>query len=171
MTSTTSVFALDIEEGGLPTATVTVSTTLEQEGNWEPVAIDGESGEALCATMRPSRPRPASDLGLVNGTAAAERLRGLLWGLCAPLRAVRCRSVRQRAASVRTSTSGKCRYNRRLAIGLERARFRVRVLIELSDDEAVAAAVMLPMVAADRLAPNASSHTGGAFKRNGRGVI
>jgi len=39
-------------------------------------------------------------------------------------------------------------------------------LIELSDDEAVAAAVMLPMVAADRLAPSASSHTGGAFKRN-----
>ena len=35
-------------------------------------------------------------------------------------------------------------------------------LIELSDDEAVAAAVMLPMVAADRLAPSASSHTGGA---------
>jgi len=34
-------------------------------------------------------------------------------------------------------------------------------LIELSDDEAVAAAVMLPMVAADRLAPSASSHTGG----------
>ena len=33
-------------------------------------------------------------------------------------------------------------------------------LIELSDDEAVAAAVMLPMVAADRLAPSASSHTG-----------
>ena len=44
-------------------------------------------------------------------------------------------------------------------------------LIELSDDEAVAAAVMLPMVAADRLAPSASSHTGGAFKRNVRGVI
>ena len=42
-------------------------------------------------------------------------------------------------------------------------------LIELSDDEAVAAAVMLPMVAADRLAPSASSHTGGAFKRNARG--
>ena len=42
-------------------------------------------------------------------------------------------------------------------------------LIELSDDEAVAAAVMLPMVAADRLAPSASSHTGGAFKRNVRG--
>ena len=38
-------------------------------------------------------------------------------------------------------------------------------LIELSDDEAVAAAVMLPMVVADRLAPSASSHTGGAFKR------
>ena len=30
------------------------------------------------------------------------------------------------------------------------------MLIELSDDEAVAAAVMLPMVAADRLAPSAS---------------
>ena len=44
-------------------------------------------------------------------------------------------------------------------------------LIELSDDEAVAAAVMLPMIAADRLAPSASSHTGGAFKRNARGVI
>ena len=44
-------------------------------------------------------------------------------------------------------------------------------LIELSDDEAVAAAVMLPMVAADRLAPSASSHTGGAFKRNIRGII
>ena len=42
-------------------------------------------------------------------------------------------------------------------------------LIELSDDEAVAAAVMLPMVAADRLAPSASSHTGGAFKRNAGG--
>ena len=41
-------------------------------------------------------------------------------------------------------------------------------LIELSDDEAVAAAVMLPMVAADRMAPSASSHTGGAFKRNAR---
>ena len=34
-------------------------------------------------------------------------------------------------------------------------------LIALSDDEAVAAAVMLPMVAGDRLAPSASSHTGG----------
>ena len=44
-------------------------------------------------------------------------------------------------------------------------------LIELSDDEAVAAAVMLPIVAADRLAPSASSHTGGAFKRNVRGVV
>ena len=44
-------------------------------------------------------------------------------------------------------------------------------LIELSDDEAVAAAVMLPMVAADRLAPSASSHTGGAFKRNVRGIV
>jgi hypothetical protein len=44
-------------------------------------------------------------------------------------------------------------------------------LIELSDDEAVAAAVMLPMVAADRVAPSASSHTGGAFKRNVRGVV
>ena len=37
-------------------------------------------------------------------------------------------------------------------------------LIELSDDEAVAAAVMLPMVAADRLAPSASSHTGGRLQ-------
>ena len=37
-------------------------------------------------------------------------------------------------------------------------------LIELSDDEAVAAAVMLPMVAADRLAPSASSHTWRAFQ-------
>ena len=36
---------------------------------------------------------------------------------------------------------------------------------------AVAAAVMLPMVAADRLAPSASSHTGGAFKRNARGIV
>ena len=44
-------------------------------------------------------------------------------------------------------------------------------LIELSDDEAVAAAVMLPMVAADRLAPSASSHNGGAFKRNARGIV
>jgi hypothetical protein len=44
-------------------------------------------------------------------------------------------------------------------------------LIELSDDEAVAAAVMLPMVAADRLAPSASSHTGGAFKRHVRGIV
>ena len=44
-------------------------------------------------------------------------------------------------------------------------------LIELSDDEAVAAAVMVPMMAADRLAPSASSHTGGAFKRNVRGVV
>jgi hypothetical protein len=44
-------------------------------------------------------------------------------------------------------------------------------LIELSDDEAVAAAVMLPMVAADRLAPSASSHTGGALKRNLRGIV
>ena len=44
-------------------------------------------------------------------------------------------------------------------------------LIELSDDEAVAAAVMLPMVAADRLAPLGSSHTGGAFKRNARGIV
>ena len=44
-------------------------------------------------------------------------------------------------------------------------------LIELSDDEAVAAAVMLPMVAADRLAPSASTHTGGAFKRNVRGIV
>src|SRR5215207_644971 len=41
-------------------------------------------------------------------------------------------------------------------------------LIELSDDEAVAAAVMLPMVAADRLAPSASR---GAFKRNARGIV
>ena len=41
-------------------------------------------------------------------------------------------------------------------------------LIELSDDEAVAAAVMLPMVATDGLAPSASGHTGGAFKRNAR---
>ena len=48
---------------------------------------------------------------------------------------------------------------------------RGRELIELSDDEAVAAAVMLPMVAADRLAPSASSHTGGAFKRNVRGIV
>ena len=32
-TSTTSVFALD--------RTVTVSTTVEEEGNWEPEAIDG----------------------------------------------------------------------------------------------------------------------------------
>ena len=32
------------------------------------------------------------------------------------------------------------------------------MLIELSYDEALAAAVMLPMVAADRLAPSASSH-------------
>ena len=46
-------------------------------------------------------------------------------------------------------------------MGLGRGCSRVRVLIELSDDEAVAAAVMLPMVAADRLAPSASSHTGG----------
>jgi hypothetical protein len=44
-------------------------------------------------------------------------------------------------------------------------------LIELSDDEAVAAAAMLPMVAADRLTPSASSHTGGAFKRNARGIV
>jgi hypothetical protein len=44
-------------------------------------------------------------------------------------------------------------------------------LIELSDDEALAAAVMLPMVAADRLAPSASSHTGGAFRRNVRGSV
>jgi hypothetical protein len=44
-------------------------------------------------------------------------------------------------------------------------------LIELSDDEAVAAAVMLPMVASDRLAPSASSHTGGALKRNLRGIV
>src|SRR4051812_20293609 len=44
-------------------------------------------------------------------------------------------------------------------------------LIELTDDEAVAAAVMLPMVAADRLAPSVSSHTGGAFKRNARGIV
>ena len=44
-------------------------------------------------------------------------------------------------------------------------------LVELSDHEALAAAVMLPMVAADRLAPSASSHTGGAFKRNARGIV
>ncbi|MFL5120959.1 MAG: hypothetical protein ACJ8C8_10910 [Microvirga sp.] len=44
-------------------------------------------------------------------------------------------------------------------------------LIELSDHEAVAAAVMLPMVAADRLAPSASSHNGGAFKRDVRGIV
>ena len=44
-------------------------------------------------------------------------------------------------------------------------------LIELSDDEAVAAAVMLPMVAAARLAPSASSNTGGAFKLNARGIV
>jgi hypothetical protein len=44
-------------------------------------------------------------------------------------------------------------------------------LIELSDDEAVAAAVMLPMVAADRLAPSVSSRGGGALKRNLRGIV
>src|SRR3954452_13446871 len=44
-------------------------------------------------------------------------------------------------------------------------------VIEVSDDEAMAAAVMLPMVAAARLAPSASSHTGGAFKRNVRGIV
>ncbi|MET0529607.1 MAG: hypothetical protein ABW003_14960 [Microvirga sp.] len=36
-------------------------------------------------------------------------------------------------------------------------------LIELSDDEGGGAAVMLPMFAADRLAPSASSHTGSAL--------
>ena len=142
----------------------------------------GERRETLCGQCARSRPSlrrsPVLEHGVSLGSAMTKlypsgstRAVGTFVGLCAPLRAVRCRSVRQRAASVRTSTSGKCRYNRRLAIGLERARFRVRVLIELSDDEAVAAAVMLPMVAADRLAPNASSHTGGAFKRNARGVI
>ena len=44
-------------------------------------------------------------------------------------------------------------------------------LIELSDDEAVAGAVMLPMLAADRLAPSVSSQIGGAFKRNVRGIV
>jgi hypothetical protein len=34
-------------------------------------------------------------------------------------------------------------------------------LLELSDDEAVAAAVMLPMLLADRLAPSVSSPGGG----------
>jgi hypothetical protein len=43
-------------------------------------------------------------------------------------------------------------------------------LIELSQHEAVAAAVMLPIVATDRLATSASNHTGGAFKRNARGL-
>jgi hypothetical protein len=40
--------------------------------------------------------------------------------------------------------------------------------IELSEDEAVAASVA--MVAGDRLARSASSHIGGAFKRNARGA-
>jgi hypothetical protein len=45
-------------------------------------------------------------------------------------------------------------------------------LIELSDDEAVAAAVMLPMVAADRMAPSVSSRGGGgALKRNVKGIV
>src|SRR4051812_46367699 len=44
-------------------------------------------------------------------------------------------------------------------------------LIELSDDEAVAAAVMLPMVAADRLAPSVSGRGGGALKRNVKGIV
>src|SRR3954453_10903630 len=44
-------------------------------------------------------------------------------------------------------------------------------LIELSDDEGAPAAVILPMVAAARLPPPASSHTGGAFKRNARGIV
>jgi hypothetical protein len=43
-------------------------------------------------------------------------------------------------------------------------------LVELSDDEAVAASVMLPMVAAERLAPSTSSR-GGALKRNVRGIV
>jgi len=34
-----------------------------------------------------------------------------------------------------------------------------------------AAAVTLPMVAAARLAPSASSNTGGAFKLNARGIV
>jgi hypothetical protein len=38
-------------------------------------------------------------------------------------------------------------------------------------DEAVAAAVMLPMVAADRLAPSVSSRGGGAIKRNVKGIV
>jgi len=45
-------------------------------------------------------------------------------------------------------------------------------LIELSDDEAVAAAVMLPMVAADRMAPSVSNRGGGgALKRNVKGIV
>jgi hypothetical protein len=45
-------------------------------------------------------------------------------------------------------------------------------LIELTDDEAVAAVVMLPMVAADRLAPSVSSRAGGgALKRNVKGIV
>jgi hypothetical protein len=45
-------------------------------------------------------------------------------------------------------------------------------LIELSDDEAVAATVMLPMLVADRLAPSASSRGGGgALKRNVKGIV
>src|ERR687897_355605 len=44
-------------------------------------------------------------------------------------------------------------------------------LIELSDDEAVAAAGMLPLGAAGRPAPFAANHTGGAFKRHVRGIV
>ena len=84
---------------------------------------------------------------------------------CLPFVAVLCAigwslsRPQSRESSVRTA----------FANGTARTRLHVRVLIELSDDEAVAAAVMLPMVAADRRAPSASSHTGGAFKRNARG--
>jgi hypothetical protein len=47
----------------------------------------------------------------------------------------------------------------------------LHLLIELSDDEAVAAAVMLPMVAADRMAPSVSGRSGGrALKRTVKAV-
>src|SRR5829696_9477025 len=88
--------------------------------------------------------------------------------------------IRMIGVSGPTSSWSRSRYYRPAEGELSRERLKAAIstaeglllqargegeLIELSDHEAVAAAVMLPIVAADRLAPSASSHTGGAFKR------
>jgi len=91
--------------------------------------------------------------------------------------------IRMIGVSGPTSSWSRSRYYRPAEGELSRERLKAAIstaeglllqargegeLIELSDHEAVAAAVMLPIVAS--LAPSASSHTGGAFKRNARGL-